>query len=706
MKLPRMNGWPKFGLSGLAHPRKLCLRGITVFLAVLLLFSGACAPGGDYAQQGSPVEPLVAGQDEPSPEGELVVRGRFAVINPEMTVYALDISNDGRRILFSADTSIVSMIDDQGRLQWEISLENDPISAALSRDGRFAAVGTDAGDLLFLRPDGREQWRTTVDGTIKKLALAPGGESLAVSMKDEDGRHVLTFFHAWGDKLYELETAVVKEIVFLSRGDFAYLEQQEAKTMLFVYKDGQPRWEEEVSLAAFSANGRYMAAVSNGELQFKDLTGDSSPQVLWSKKLELEPSWMRLTEMGGHVIVYSGFSGSESNLFVYDRSGNLAWDKRIPSGSLVEASRFGERIVATSWQEYSEDFSKLLVLDIQGHTLQSVEMASRIEKLALSGDGKVLSLASSDGDIFIFELPVQGSYPLETAAYDENNGVFYKPVARERPEGETYVTLYFYDQNAMHLIPVNRPIKNIDSLLKMAIDELIKGPRRGSSLSRTIPKDAAIEVAREESLVYIDLPEDLNRIYGSVQATGIINSLVYTASQFSYVRGIQFLIEGEKANYFGTEGLLIDELISPQRPGLDQEVIYVPYRSADRYYLLPRESLKLGERSSLPQELVHAILKESERFLPVSPRLIDAKVFPGEIILDWDASFQELFPPEGDPEEKALAHLFIDSLVLTLTSRFAPGKLVFKVEGKLWSPPEGYPSLEQELSSPYFINPE
>ncbi len=702
MKRPRSNGCPR---SGLAQPRKLYLRGITVFLAVLLLFSGACAPGGDYARQGSPVEPLVAGQDEPSPEGDLVVRGRFAVVNPEMKVYALDISNDGRRILFSADTSTVSMIDDQGRLQWEVSLESDPISAALSRDGRFTAVGTDAGEIFYLRPDGREQWRTTLDGAIKELALAPGGESLAVSMKDEDDRHVLAFFNAWGNKLYELETAVVREIVFLPQGNFGYLEQQEDKTVLVVYKDGQPLWEEEVSLAAFSGNGRYVATASNGELQFKDLAGGSSPQTLWSKKLELEPSWLRLTEMGGHVIVYSGFSGSESNLFVYDRSGSLAWEKRIPSGSLVQASRFGERIVATSWQEYSEDFSKLLVLDIQGNILQSVEMASRIEKLALSGDGKVLGLASNDGDIFIFELPVLGSYPLETAAYDEKNGVLYKPVARERPEGETYVTLFFYDQNAMHLIPVNRPVKNAESALKTAILELVKGPRRGSSLSRTIPKDAVIEVTRED-LVYIDLPEELNRVYGSVQATGIINSLVYTTSQFSYVRGIQFLIEGEKARHFGTEGLFIDEVIPSQRPGAGQDVIYVPYRSAERYYLLPRESLKLGERSNFPQDLVHAILKESERFLPVTPRLIDAKVLSGEIILDWDASFLELFPPQGDPTEVALAHLFIDSLLLTLTSRFSPGKLVFKVEGELWSPPEGYPSLEQELTSPYFINPE
>ncbi len=686
--------------------RSLFCRALAGLLLLCLFISGACAPQADYFREGIPIEPLVAGEYESITEGDLVVRGRFAVVNPEMTVYALDISSDGRRILFSSDACTVSLIDDQGRLQWDLALDNAPTSAALSSDGRFIAVGTDQGEIIFLRQDGREQWRTAVQGAIKKLEIAPGGENLAVSVQNEEEEHLLYFYDAWGSRLHELQTSELKEIVFLPRGNFAYLEKQDGKSVVVLYQDGLPYWEEEVSQAAFAGNGRYVAVSAAGELHFLELTGETQPHTLWSKQLELEPSWMQLTEMGGHVILYSGFSGSKSNLFVYDRLGKLTWEKRIPAGALMQASRFGERIVASSWQEYSEDFSKLLVLDIKGHILQDVEMASRIEKLALSGDGKVLGLASSDGDIFIFELPVLGSFPLERETAAAENGFHYSPAAREQPPGEMYVTLYFYDQDALHLIPVNRPVQQNTAALKTAIDELIKGPRRGSNLLRTVPKDSRIEVTREEDLVYIDLPEDLDRAFGSVQATGIINSLLYTASQFSYVRGIKFLIEGEEADYFGTEGLLIDEVLQPQTIGQEKDLIFVPYRSAGRYYLLPRESLQLGERSNIPRDLVNAIVKESERFLPVKPGLLEARLLPGEIVLDWDKTFQEIFPSDGSAADVALAHLFVDAVTLTLTSRFSPERLIFKVEGRSWNPPEKYPDLVQELTSPFYINPE
>ena len=52
--------------------------------------------------------------------------------------------------------------------------------------------------------------------------------------------------------------------------------------------------------------------------------------------------------------------------------------------------------MASSWQEYSDDFSKVLVFDNRGNILQKLEMASKIEKLALSGNGNILTLAGND----------------------------------------------------------------------------------------------------------------------------------------------------------------------------------------------------------------------------------------------------------------------------------------------------------------------
>jgi hypothetical protein len=122
--------------------------------------------------------------------------------------------------------------------------------------------------------------------------------------------------------------------------------------------------------------------------------------------------------------------------------------------------------------------------------------------------------------------------------------------------------------------------------------------------------------------------------------------------------------------------------------------------------LLPREAVQLGNRYNTVGDLLKILLEESRRFLPVEPELKDIKITKEEIILDWDPSFEKLFPPEGSPEEKALAAIFLDSILLTLGSNYQQDRFVLFIGGEPWEPPAGYHSPVLEFRYPFYLNPE
>ncbi|NLX90213.1 MAG: GerMN domain-containing protein [Firmicutes bacterium] len=671
-------------------------------LLICCLFSCSCSPNSQSSSGEEPVEPLVAGQE--ALQGEPLVRGRFSVPNPEMKIFALSVSHNGDDILFSSEARTVSRLDGRGNLSWEIVTEGLPVCAALAEDGLFAAVGTEQGKVYYLNSSGHILWEISFQGKIEHLALNRRGDQLALSVLEEEG-YILYCLDQWSSLLWEKDTGLLKELYFTFGGEVCYLEEGNSDNgTIKIVRSGELLWEKEARLAAFSAEGKFFVLYNGEELQYYRLNLSGSPELKWSLPPcgEEEVNWLGLTEEGRYLLAYNGFTVGNNNLWAFNNDGLLLWKRRIPSGALLDVSCTGERIVASSWQEYSEDVSKVMVLDNYGDVLQEVEMASRIEKNALSGDGSILVLAGSDGNLFILEIPVAKGLTAKNGNSEEGEQTktLYRPVSFKKPEGESYLTLYFFDEEAQELIPVNRSVKASPKLLQSAVNELIKGPRSSSGLKRTIPKEVHINVTEKEGLAYVDLPEELDKLGGTTQVQSMVDSLVRTLSQFSSVQGIQFLLEGKKVSVFSGEGFMIDKVFSPHRLG-KKPVLYLPYRSGDRYYLLPREADELMK----PVDLVNEILRESYPFLSAKPRLKEIRIEKKEIVLDWDASFKELFPSDGNPKEKALAVLFTDALLLTLGENLPPDRLIFLVEGEVWTPPGGY-NFSGEISRPFFINPE
>ena len=677
------------------------------FILLILPLLTSCEQKTQPLSLDKPVEPLVAGTE--TQLGELNLRGRFSVLNPEMKVFSLSLSDEGESILFSSEARTISKLDDEGNLCWEISSSGLPVLAALAADGAFAAVGTDQGEVYFVSDDGRILWEKVFPGEIKHIMINCDCDKLLLSVTEETG-NILYCLDRWGSLLWERQTGSLLDLFFVSEEEIYYLEEgaEQSASCLIAVRQGELIWEKEALIASFSVEGTYFAIYTGSTLEFYNLDQDGYPDLLWTTPMgsEQEINWLGLTEEGRCLLAYNTYSLVNNNFWAYNREGSLIWEQRIPGGALLDFSFSGERVVASSWQEYSEDFSKVIVFNGSGKILQEFELASRIEKIDLSGDGNILALAGNDSNLFILEIPVSeendgnDDIAAERNENDEEIKSVYLPVAFERIEGERYITLFFFDEKASILIPVNRSVKNTVQVLQTAVNELVKGPRRYSSLSRIIPKEAVIEVTEQEGLIYLNLPAELSRLSNPVQLHGLVDSLVLTISQFSSVNSIQFLFDGEKIDVLGEEEINVEEPFPPRRPA-DKPLLYIPCQSGVHYYLVPQEITGLQD----PESIVNMVILKSAPFLPGKPHLKEIYAGEREIVLDWGASFAELFPLDADSEKKALSELFIDALLLTLTGNMGSDHLTFLVEGEPFLPPEGY-TFSTDLKRPYYINPE
>ncbi len=669
---------------------------------IFMLAIPSCSPKLKTLSGEEPVEPLVTGKE--ALLGEPFWRGRFSVLNPEMKIFTLSVSRGGENILFSSESRTISRLDDQGNLCWEITSEGLPICAALTEDGRFAGVGTDQGKVYFLDDAGQILWELSFEGKIEHLVFNKKGDQLLLSVLEEE-KNTLRCLNRLGSLLWEMETGLLIDLYPASGEEIFFLEEESPDNKVFkIAREGEPLWEKDAQLAAVSAGGDYFALFDGGELQCYRLGKEGYPLQAWSAQpgSDKEISWLGLTGEGRYLLAYNAFAVGNNNLWAFNSDGFLLWEKKIPSGALLDFSFSGEKIVASSWQEYSEDVSKIIIMNNYGHVLQEIEMASRIEKNALSGDGNILVLAGGDGNLFILETTTAGGLVKNSSSPEEGEQAktIYQPVTFGKQEGENFLTLYFFDEEALNLVPVNRRVKASPQGQQTAINELTKGPRSSSGLSRTIPKEVHIDVEEQGGILYVSLPAKLDKLCGSTQLQGLIDSLVLTLSQFPAVHGIQFLLDGQEVTALGGEGLLIDKIFPPRRFG-QKPILYLPYRSDNRYYLLPREAA--GPMELI--ELVNEVLRESDSFLPVKPYLKEIRMQGKEVVLNWEASFAELFPPTGGAKERALAELFTDALLLTLGENFSFDRLVLQIEGDPWRPPEGYHYCEK-ISHPFFINPE
>lgn len=130
--------------------------------------------------------------------------------------------------------------------------------------------------------------------------------------------------------------------------------------------------------------------------------------------------------------------------------------------------------------------------------------------------------------------------------------------------------LYFIrvdDDGAISRHEVKRTVSASDSPMTDALDALMSGPN-ADELARgyisLIPSEARLLAAQVRgSTAYLDFSEAFmyNR-YGIEGYAGQLKQIVYTATSFSTVKDVQILIEGQKRDYLGGDGVYIGKPLS------------------------------------------------------------------------------------------------------------------------------------------------
>lgn len=120
------------------------------------------------------------------------------------------------------------------------------------------------------------------------------------------------------------------------------------------------------------------------------------------------------------------------------------------------------------------------------------------------------------------------------------------------------ITLYFGDKKAIesgdptelgYVTPVVRELPHTTAVLRLALQELIRGPLPGEGdLVRTVPATTKIlDVKVEDGIAYIDFSSELiaDSPGGTLGGAYLIQSLIYTATEFPTVKTVLVTVKGE-----------------------------------------------------------------------------------------------------------------------------------------------------------------
>jgi spore germination protein GerM len=463
--------------------------------------------------------------------------------------------------------------------------------------------------------------------------------------------------------------------------------------------EGNEMWSrEDQNLVAVSRHGSRLAAVQGSRL----IVYDSLGYALWSTALPFEVKTVMFNPQNyNRILVYGSREGAGENLFYFDLAEDLLWMKRIADGSLFSFTADGQHIVTSSWRHYKEDYTQMILLNRDGSEINTWEVAMRVEHLVITGHPHLIVVAGEDGFIDLIDLQ-----PLINSNYNGmSEAPIYNPVSTGLQTDQTRITLYFSDENA-NLVPVSRLISLTENPLRASLEELVRGPARGSSLYRTIPdKDVSIDVDFDntEGCLYLDLSPDMLSFNGVIQSETALDSLVMTASEFKAVEEIYLTIDRVPLSRFGNL-----DLVLPLAPHRFKKPVFVPVLSGTRYYLVVREGSSTDSGNETLQNLLEQVLRSLRalQLVPNDTELLNARVTAEQVQINFSRSFTELFPDEALETDRLKAALLLDAVFLTAFENSRRQRAEILVEGTAWSPPEGYPSLNRFYRQPYFLNPE
>ena len=118
------------------------------------------------------------------------------------------------------------------------------------------------------------------------------------------------------------------------------------------------------------------------------------------------------------------------------------------------------------------------------------------------------------------------------------------------------------ENNSCILVPVERIYKSLpltEKKIQFAVEELIKGPdsaeQSGGLLSLIPPESKILDVKLENGILYLDFDEAIESGGGIQDMKTRLAQIVYTATQYTAVSKVRFLINGNQIKSFSGEGI-------------------------------------------------------------------------------------------------------------------------------------------------------
>lgn len=162
--------------------------------------------------------------------------------------------------------------------------------------------------------------------------------------------------------------------------------------------------------------------------------------------------------------------------------------------------------------------------------------------------------------------------PTENKKTQEEKKPEQKPVEQPKPQQQyTELQLCFVEidyDGSVNRKMIKRSVPKNDSPLTNSINLLIKGPDTSKSAEKNcmslIPAGTKLLSAKvSDGIAYLNFNDafEINTV-GVEGYIGQLMQVVYTATTFSTVNSVQFLIEGKKKEYLGSEGQWIGSPLS------------------------------------------------------------------------------------------------------------------------------------------------
>ena len=170
------------------------------------------------------------------------------------------------------------------------------------------------------------------------------------------------------------------------------------------------------------------------------------------------------------------------------------------------------------------------------------------------------------------KVAAEAEKPAETAEKSQPQKTQEKPKPVENTQKPVSATrtavLYFVtigSDGSVNRLPVKRQLPKSDSPLTDALKALMAGPvpGEGNAMNLIPAGTRLIGASVKDGVATLNFNENFEfNSYGAEGTIAQLMQVVYTATEFSTVKSVQFLIEGEKKQYLGSEGQWIGTPLS------------------------------------------------------------------------------------------------------------------------------------------------